>query len=143
RFSLSFRPRKFARNPNRPVAQKLKENLALGFRYDDLKDCGRIQIKELVIHRRSWRSSSSVLDARVDGRPDGGPNLSRSPCGGFNRPCLIRRSTGDSSSRSGTKAATVRPRSVTRNFSPAATRRRYTLKFCRSSRTPTLSDLFM
>src|ERR1041385_3865256 len=33
----------------------------------------------------------------------------------------------DSSSRSGTRAATVRPRSVTRSFSPASTRRRYTL----------------
>ncbi len=58
--------------------------------------------------------------------------------GGETRPCAISRSSASPVVGGGPSSATGRLRSVTTSRSPLSTRRRYLLRFCRRSATPTV-----
>src|SRR6266536_447799 len=130
-FDLHHRARELVGVAPEQVAQRR----ALALLNDELDERRRVDVDQI----RSWRRSSSTSSrGRSSFTFAGGGSCARLPTprrSGI--PRASSRANRSSGSTIGCSTATGWPRSVTSKVSPRRTRRRYTLRFCRSSRTPT------
>src|SRR5580693_5369687 len=117
------------------VSQPPPKRRRLGLLDDQLHQRGGVHVD----HRSSRNSARTAVKSRggrlsmsIDARP---PRRRA----GLTEPLAMRPSRVRSAAVTGTSRATNRPRIVTDNSSPASTRARYLLAFCRNSRTPIAS----